>query len=110
MEIHTTRSGNTSIIALDGQFSYGDDKRLTDLTVRCADEGATVIAVDVSRLNYLSSSGIAAILGMLKAADEKKSEFVLFGMNQKVTLIMEKVFSHDFVPLLTEEEFKRKYL
>jgi len=43
-------------------------------------------------------------------ANEQGCEFVIYGMNPGVMSVLEKVFSSDLVPLLTEEEFMRKYL
>ena len=49
---------------------------------------------------------MAALLSMLKMADEKRIDFVIFAMNQKIQILLEKVFARNYVPLLTEEEFR----
>ena len=110
MDIQHSMRGEVAIIQLAGQFGYSDEKRLTDAAGELAEKTPSTIAIDVSRVDYVNSIGIAALFAVMKAADDINSEFVIFGMNQNVMVILEKVFENDFVPLLSEEEFKRKYL
>lgn len=110
MDIQHSMRGEVAIIQLAGQFGYSDEKRLTDVSGELAEKTPSTIAIDVSRVDYVNSIGIAALFAVMKAADDINSEFVIFGMNQNVMVILEKVFENDFVPLLSEEEFKRKYL
>ncbi|HPA72724.1 MAG: STAS domain-containing protein [Spirochaetes bacterium] len=110
MDIQHTLRGDVAVIHLVGQFGYSDEKRLTDLAGTIAEKTPSTIAVDVSKVDYVNSIGIASLFAVMKAADDINSEFVIFGMNQNVMVILEKVFENDFVPLLSEEEFTRKYL
>jgi len=110
MDLQHSMKGTVAVIHLTGQFGYSDEKRLTDLAGQIAEKTPSAIAVDVSRVDYVNSIGIAALFAVMKAADDINSEFVIYGMNQNVMVILEKVFENDFVPLLSEEEFRRKYL
>ncbi len=110
MDMQYSMEGDVAVIRLSGQFGYGDEKRLTDMAEQVAEASPSTIAIDVTRVDYVNSIGIAALFTAMKAADDINSEFVIFGMNQNVVVILEKVFENDFVPLLTEEEFRKKYL
>jgi anti-anti-sigma factor len=110
MEISTSRTSAVCIIHLSGLFEYPDEAKLVN-TVRTAIESSpSTIAVDMIRIDTINSSGIATLITTLKLADEAQIDFLLYGMNAKVLLLLEKVFARDFVPLLTEEEFKARYL
>jgi anti-anti-sigma factor len=110
MDMQYSITGGVAIIKLTGQFGYSDEKRLSDISTEIIGQSPSTIAIDVSRVDYVNSIGIAALFVVMKSADDINSEFVIFGMNQNVMVILEKVFENDFVPLLSEEDFKRKYL
>lgn len=110
MDATYTRIGNTVILHLTGICDYGDDVKLLNLTEKAAGEAHTTIAIDLTKMDYINSIGIASLLSILKHTDQNNMDFVLYGMNQKIMLILEKVFVNNFVPLLTEQEFRAKYL
>ncbi|HNV48905.1 MAG TPA: STAS domain-containing protein [Spirochaetota bacterium] len=110
MDIRNTKSGKTVIAHLSGQFTYSDDKKFMDTARELVLDQPLTLAIDVSGLPHVNSTLIAAFLAILKMANEQGCEFVIYGMNPGVMSVLEKVFSSDLVPLLTEEEFMRKYL
>lgn len=110
MEISYSTKKNIIIIHLTGLFEYHDETKVTNLINERIREKPSAIAIDLTRVDTINSSGVAALLSILKAADEGRIDFVLYGMNSKVLMLLEKVFSRDFVPLLTEEEFTERYL
>lgn len=110
MDIRHTVKNRVAILHLSGQFGYSDEKRLADLTESLIKDNPSVVAIDATKIDYINSIGVAALFGILKIVDEVGAEFVVFGANANTTVILEKVFENDFVPILSEEEFKRKYL
>jgi anti-anti-sigma regulatory factor len=110
VEIRHTNDGSLNIIHLDGQFAYGDDKRLSEFTTEIASKGQSTIAIDITKMTYLSSTEISSLMALLKIADEYKCEFLIYGINQGILAVLEKIFSHNYIPVLTEEEFKERYL
>jgi anti-anti-sigma factor len=98
------------VIHVSGQFGYSDEKRLTDMIDTLASEGVPVIAVDTTRLDYVNSLGVGAFFSMMRRADELSCEFVVYGMNPNVLMVLEKVFEKELVPLLTVDDFNGKYL
>ena len=110
MEISYSTKKNVIIIHLTGLFEYHDETKVSNLINERIREKPSAIAIDLTGVDTINSSGVAALLSILKAADENRIDFVLYGMNPKVLMLLEKVFSRDFVPLLTEEEFTERYL
>ncbi|HON80407.1 MAG TPA: hypothetical protein PK544_18095 [Spirochaetota bacterium] len=110
MEVHYTIKNNVALFHVTGQFGYGDEKRLIDIGIKTIDSGARIMALDTTKLDYVNSIGVAALFSMVRFADDNNCEFVVFGMNRNVEMVLQKVFEKDYVPLLTEEEFTRKYL
>ncbi len=110
MDIRHSLKNRVAILHLSGQFGYSDEKRLADITESLVKETPSVIAIDATKVDYVNSIGVAALFGILKIVDEAGAEFVIFGANANTTVILEKVFENDFVPILSEEEFNKKYL
>lgn len=110
MDVSYTKKGDLIVVHFSGFFEYYDEGKLVSFVQARVAEKPRIIAMDLTRVDTINSSGIATMLTILKMVDESRIDFLFYGMNQKVLLLLEKVFSNDFVPLLTEEEFKEKYL
>ncbi|HQO01938.1 MAG TPA: STAS domain-containing protein [Spirochaetota bacterium] len=110
MEAHFSIRNDIAIFHVTGQFGYGDEKRLVDIGIKVIDSGARILAVDTTKLDYVNSLGVAALFSMVRFADDNNCEFVIYGMNRNVEMVLQKVFEKDYVPLLTEEAFTSKYL
>ncbi len=110
MDIRHSLKNGVAILHLSGQFGYSDEKRLSDLTESLIKDNPSVLAIDATKIDYVNSIGVAALFGILKIVDEMGAQFVIFGANTNTTVILEKVFENDFVPILSEEEFNKKYL
>jgi anti-anti-sigma regulatory factor len=110
MEAHFSIRNDIAIFHITGQFGYGDEKRLVDIGIKVIDSGARILAVDTTKLDYVNSLGVAALFSMVRFADDNNCEFVIFGMNRNVEMVLQKVFEKDYVPLLTEDDFTSKYL
>ncbi len=110
MDLNYNSQGKVLIIELSGLFEYSDEAKLQRFIRNGLNEKPSVLALELVNVDSINSAGIAALLSILKLSDESKVELVLYGMNQKVMHLLEKVFSQDLVPLLSEEEFRIKYL
>ncbi len=109
MEISYVKNPNVMIIHLTGLFEYHDEAKIINFIRERIKEAPTTIAFNLVKVDTINSAGIAALLSALKIADENGINFLLYGMNQKVLMLLEKVFSRDFVQLLTEEEFRERF-
>jgi anti-anti-sigma factor len=110
MDISYQKQGGILTFHFSGLFEYQDESKLDHLCKNIISENPETVAIDMTKIESINSAGVAAMLSMLRIVDEKKIDFVIFGMNQRVQLVLEKVFIHDYIPLLSEEEFREKYL
>lgn len=110
MDVSYQKTGGVLTFHFSGLFEYHDEAKLNHLSRNIMSENPETVAIDMTRIESINSAGVAALISMLRIVDEQKINFVIFGMNQKVQLLLEKAFTHDFIPLLSEEEFREKYL
>lgn len=110
MEITRSAAKNVAIIHLSGLFEYHDEAKLLSAMRESVGSRPDIVAIDLAGVDNLNSACMAALLNMLKISDEARIQFMLYGMNSRVHMLIEKVFSRDYVPLLTTEEFTERYL
>ena len=110
MNISRSINGNTAIINLAGQFTFFDDRKFLDMAREVLHQNPYTLAINVSNLPHMNSTLIANFLTIFQLASVNETEFLIYGMNQNVLSILEKVFLNGTVPLLTEDEFSKKYL
>jgi len=110
MEITRSAARNVAIIHLSGLFEYHDEAKLLSAMRESVGSRPDIVAIDLAGVDNLNSACMASLLNMLKISDEARIQFILYGMNSRVHMLIEKVFSRDYVPLLTTEEFTERYL
>jgi anti-anti-sigma factor len=109
VEISTSIKARMGIIQLSGPSVMGDDKKISEAARDMAVNGYN-IALDITKLSFISSAGIASVLPLIKVADENKCQLVIYGNNQGLLMMLDKVFSHNYIPVITEDEFRTQYL
>jgi anti-sigma B factor antagonist len=72
---------------MDARTSGDLDKALSDLLA----QGHSRLVLDCTRLGYISSAGLRALLRAHKAAHDLKGEVRLFGLNTYVLKVFEMV-------------------
>ncbi|HMB19640.1 MAG TPA: STAS domain-containing protein [Spirochaetota bacterium] len=110
MHLTLEKKGTLYIILLSGTGEYGDEIRLPDLIHKVLHENPTTIALSLAGMDTLNSAAMAAVLNALKVTDSTTIELLLYGANQNVSMLLEKVFLKEYVPILSEDEFNERYL
>jgi len=84
MALNVLNEGDIRIVFLEGRMdlagSMKTETRLNDLL----DEGAAKIVMDFEKLEYLSSSGLRAIISLEKKLRERGGKLVLANMSETV--------------------------
>ena len=75
--------GHATIVDLEGRIALTNSTPLRS-TLFDALPAATRLAVNMTGINYVDSSGLATLLEVLKKARDLHKDFVLFGLSPKV--------------------------
>ncbi len=110
MHLTLEKKGTLFIILLTGTGEYGDEIRLPNLIQKLLNENPSTIALSLTGMDTLNSAAMAAVLNALKVTDRSTIELLLYGANQNVSMLLEKVFLKEYVPILSEVEFNERYL
>jgi len=103
-------SNNIMIVHVSGEFRIEMIGRVEEVWNRAIEKKPRLIAFDCVHMDYIDSSAIGTLVKFVNSATNKKIEFMLFGLNREVYKIFENARLTRFFGLLTEEEFKSKYL
>ena len=60
--VNVQRCGECAVVTLAGSCTMSESDRLTQCMVKLAGEGARVIVVDMSKLDFIESTGLGAII------------------------------------------------
>jgi anti-sigma B factor antagonist len=77
-----------SVVAIAGDLDVYTAPRLREVLVEKIDNGGSRIALDLSEVRFLDSTGLAVMVGGLKRAKERSGELVLFGANDQIRRIL----------------------
>ncbi len=84
MRITTLNEGGVRIVSLEGRMDLANslkaESKLNDLLA----EGATNIIIDLEKLEFMSSSGLRAIIFLQKKLSERGGKLVLANMSDTV--------------------------
>ena len=87
MEIQETKEGKITIVTIVGRLDntnyIGFEKRLTTIM----DNDERNLLLDCTNLEYLSSAGLRALLGILKKMTAVEGKFTLCSLNDRIKKI-----------------------
>ena len=110
MHLSLEKRGTLFIIELTGTGEYGDEIKLPNYIEKSLRDNPSTIALNLCGMDTLNSAAMAAVLNALKVTDISTVELILFGANQNISMLLEKVFLKEYIPILSEEEFTEQYL
>lgn len=99
MQISTRQSGSTVIVDVVGDIDlYNSPEVRKVLLDALRTKRSPAVIVNLTRVRYVDSSGVASLVEGLKIARELQSKFILFGLSPAAREVLElsrliKVFS-----------------
>ena len=65
MEITRAAKGDVTIFSISGEVTSANSSKVSEAFTACVDEGQKRVVVDLALLDYIDSSGLAALLILL---------------------------------------------
>jgi anti-anti-sigma factor len=89
MEITEKREQNCTVVCIDGRLDTTNYSILEKRLMGLIDAGDIRLLVDLSRMDYVSSSGLRILLMALKRITMAKGKFVLCSLQENIKEIFE---------------------
>ncbi|WP_368496546.1 STAS domain-containing protein [Herbiconiux sp. A18JL235] len=89
MEFQTESHGDDiAVIRGDGRLNMVSGPLLRDAVKRAVDGGRARIVVDLSRVAFMDSSGLGALIGSLKTAREHHGDLRIVAPSAQVSMVL----------------------
>ena len=110
MNITITKEGDISILSLTGSLDTNTSKGAEDEMNKLIEDGRTKLLIDLSNLDYISSSGLRILLSTSKKLKPLRGEMRICGLNETVNEVFEiSGFTMIFKIFKTIEEAKASF-
>ena len=84
LEIDTRREGTATVVTLAGHISTMESQVVGEAFDRLIADGCTSIAVDMSRVEIITSDGLGVLIRARKAVGDHGGKFVLSGLTGNI--------------------------
>lgn len=84
IKISVKKISDAAVITCEGQLETGTNEELRRALSDILDKGTVKIVIDMSKINFMSSSGWGAVIGYLRQARNGGGDIVLAAMSEHV--------------------------
>ncbi|MCB1190146.1 MAG: STAS domain-containing protein [Leptospiraceae bacterium] len=109
MEMNLSNLGNVKIIGLTGKFDIESTEEFEENFQRELKSKPPAIAIDMTKLDYIDSSGIGALIKSLNSIKNNKGVLILFGLKSMILNIFKLAKLDLFFQIMTTDAFHAKY-
>lgn len=89
MNIQEAKKGNVNVLGVEGRLDSVTSQDFENRLCKLIGAGEVFIALDCSKLDYVSSAGLRAILSTAKRAKQAKGKLTLGSPSQQVNEILD---------------------
>ncbi|MEE8607415.1 MAG: STAS domain-containing protein, partial [Nitrospiraceae bacterium] len=88
-QIDDFEKGGVTVVVPHGSLDIDSRKLLKDRLVSLIDVGATAILVDLSAVDYITSTGLSALLLPAMRLEKESGKFAVCSLNENITRVFE---------------------
>lgn len=86
MEVKSFEEGGVAVFQVEGEINIGTSPELRKLFEK---QSLTKIIIDLQKVSYIDSSGLATLVDILKKLKAKSGSLALAGMSDKIKTLFE---------------------
>ncbi len=104
LQVTVRDRGGTAVVDLRGEIDRSADERLAAAYGDATSTGARAVVLNFEHVDYINSTGIALIVGLLAQARTNRVEVKAFGLSDHYREIFEITRLADFMTIADSEE------
>src|SRR5215471_6938975 len=90
MEISVKENGSATVIHITGDIDLYSSPKVRQAILNCVkSDNPGKILIDMSGVAYIDSSGVASLIEGLQLSNQKKRQFMIFGLTQRARAVIE---------------------
>lgn len=110
MELKVNTSGKIKSIEIAGKFDIESTEEFESIFAKVIEQSPSIVSIELSRLDYIDSSGIGSLIKSLNVLKNKKGKLILVGMKPMIQNVFKLAKLDMFFELMTSLEFQTKYV
>ncbi|TGN11984.1 STAS domain-containing protein [Leptospira ilyithenensis] len=109
MELKLNTSGKVKTIEISGKFDIESTEEFESIFSKVTEANPSIVAIEMSRLDYIDSSGIGSLIKSLNNLKNKKGKLILIGMKPMIQNVFKLAKLDMFFEILSLGDFQTKY-
>lgn len=110
MELKLNTTGKIKTIEIAGKFDIESTEEFESIFAKLIEPNPSVVSIDMSRLDYIDSSGIGSLIKSLNSLKNKKGKLILVGMKPMIQNVFKLAKLDMFFEIMNATDFQTKYV
>lgn len=102
-DVHVRRQPRAAIIELHGEINAAAEARLNGAYAQAEQDAPELVLLNFERVDYINSTGIALVVGLLARARKQKRRIAACGLSPHYREIFEITRLVDYMPVFSDE-------
>jgi anti-sigma B factor antagonist len=109
LELKLSNLGKVKVIEIHGKFDIENTEDFETLFQKQLDTNPSILAIDMTKLDYIDSSGIGTLIKSLNTLKNKKGSLLLVGLKPMILNVFKLAKLDMFFQIMTSDDFKLKF-
>ncbi|MBM9546679.1 STAS domain-containing protein [Leptospira sp. 201903074] len=110
MELKLNATGKIKTIEIAGKFDIESTEEFESIFAKLIEPNPSIVSIDMSRLDYIDSSGIGSLIKSLNSLKNKKGKLILVGMKPMIQNVFKLAKLDMFFEIMNANDFQSKYV
>ncbi|MBL0956205.1 MAG: STAS domain-containing protein [Leptospira sp.] len=110
MELKLNTTGKIKTIEIAGKFDIESTEEFESIFNKLIESSPSLVSVEMSRLDYIDSSGIGSLIKSLNSLKNKKGKLLLVGMKPMIQNVFKLAKLDMFFEILSSSDFQTRYV
>ncbi|TGK86965.1 anti-sigma factor antagonist [Leptospira noumeaensis] len=110
MELKLNTTGKIKTIEIAGKFDIESTEEFESIFAKLIEPNPSIVSIEMSRLDYIDSSGIGSLIKSLNSLKNKKGKLILVGMKPMIQNVFKLAKLDMFFEIMSSSDFQSKYV
>ncbi|EOQ90497.1 STAS domain protein [Leptospira yanagawae serovar Saopaulo str. Sao Paulo = ATCC 700523] len=109
VELKLNTTGKIKTIEIAGKFDIESTEEFESIFNKLIESSPNLVSIEMSRLDYIDSSGIGSLIKSLNSLKNKKGKLLLVGMKPMIQNVFKLAKLDMFFEIMSSNDFHLKY-
>jgi anti-sigma B factor antagonist len=110
VELKLNTTGKIKSIEIAGKFDIESTEEFESIFNKLIESSPNLVSIEMSRLDYIDSSGIGSLIKSLNSLKNKKGKLLLVGMKPMIQNVFKLAKLDMFFEIMNAADFQSKYV